>query len=364
MDQENEHRTDGERPGDLPGPDFSWEDLETAKPGQLALFTPFPTVAERAFLVLARKWNVDVQAGDRNISLPREVDILALSCLLLAVEWGDKFTDVARHQMESNRGAAAARREPSWYDQLPWELCQVPFMMVSPPETIAVERLTVNLDHHSGSIRCWMMEIGWIARSWLSTPEAIPLLLKNLADTLGGPFNAAGLAAAIVSTEEEFWTLARDFKYDRFAEQYAHRLKLLEEHGIFDIQAFFWKLEAQCRKVIGDAVLGLRLVPPGPPGTSYPSGSVGAVGPVEKPTIVTTAGDASTTLVEPEAPTREELVKLAKMMVPGPAELAKMSEAEIRELAAKLEAAGIDATMFSLKDIPPTGDPGKGTNSS
>jgi len=119
MDQENEHRTDGERPGDLPGPDFSWEDLETAKPGQLALFTPFPTVAERAFLVLARKWNVDVQAGDRNISLPREVDILALSCLLLAVEWGDKFTDVARHQMESNRGAAAARREPSWYDQLP-----------------------------------------------------------------------------------------------------------------------------------------------------------------------------------------------------------------------------------------------------
>jgi len=211
-----------------------------------------------------------------------------------------------------------------------------------------------------------MMEIGWIARSWLSTPEAIPLLLKNLADTLGGPFNAAGLAAAIVSTEEEFWTLARDFKYDRFAEQYAHRLKLLEEHGIFDIQAFFWKLEAQCRKVIGDAVLGLRLVPPGPPGAFVPAGSVVAVGPppVEKPTIVTTAGDASTTLVEPEAPTREELVKLAKMMVPGPAELAKMSEAEIRELAAKLEAAGIDATMFSLKDIPPTGDPGKGTNSS
>jgi hypothetical protein len=265
MDQENGHRTDGERPGDLPEPDFSWEDLETGKPGQLELpgFTPFPIVAERAFLVLARKWQEDVQVVDKNTALPRAIDQLALSCLLLAVEWGDKFTDVAREQMETNREMTAVRREPSWYDQLPWELCQVPFMMVSPPETVAVERLTVNLDHHSGSIRCWMMEIGWIARSWLSTPEAIPLLLKNLADTLGGPFKAAALAVALVSTPDEFWTLARDFKYDRFAEQYAHRLKLLEDHGILDIQMSFWHLEAQCRNVIADAVLGLKLVPAG-----------------------------------------------------------------------------------------------------
>jgi hypothetical protein len=269
MDQENEHRTDGERPGDLPEPDFSWEDLETGKPVQLELpgFTPFPIVAERAFLVLARKWNVDVQAADRDTSLPREVDILALSCLLLAVEWGDKFTDVARQQMESNRGAAAARGYQSWYDRLPWELCQAS-MMVTPSESVAVKKLTVNLDNHHSSIRCWMMEIGWITRSWLAAPEAIPLLLKNLSDTLGGPFKAAGLAVALVSTPDEFWTLARDFKHhdDRFAEQYAHRLKLLEEHGIFDIQASFWKLEAECRKAIADAVLGLKLVPAEPGG--------------------------------------------------------------------------------------------------
>lgn len=265
MDQENEYRTGGELFGDLPEPALSWEDLETGKPGQLALFTPFPTVAERAFLVLARKWYGDVQAVDKNTALPRANDQLALSCLLLAVEWGRKFTDVARQQMEANRKAVAAYSHPSWYDQLPWELCQASFMMVTPPENVAVERLTVNLDHHSGSIRCWMMEIGWIARSWLAAPEAIPLLLKNLADTLGGPFKAAGLAAALVSTADEFWTLARDFKHhdDSFAEQYARRLKLLEDHGILDIQMSFWKLEAQCRKAIADAVLGLRLVPPG-----------------------------------------------------------------------------------------------------
>jgi hypothetical protein len=123
-------------------------------------------------------------------------------------------------------------------------------MMVSPSEAVAVKKLTVNLDNHHSSIRCWMMEIGWIARSWLTASEAMPLLLKNLADTLGGPFKAAGLAAALVSTADEFWTLARDFKHhdDSFAEQYARRLKLLEDHGIFDIQASFWKLEAQCGK--------------------------------------------------------------------------------------------------------------------
>jgi hypothetical protein len=278
--------------GELP-PYLTWEDIENGKPGQLMLFfSGVPTVAERAFLVLARKWLVDVQAVGRNIRLPRAFDVLALSCLLLAVEWGSEFTGVAQEQMETNRKEAATRRdmppggrgwvlEPnpsrktavalsdvswdvSWDDQLSWELCQVPSIMVAPSETIEVEKLTVNLDHHNSSIRYWMMEIGWMARPWLTGPEAMPRLLKNLADTLGGPFMAAGLAAALVSTVDEFWTLARGFKPndDRFAEQYADRLKYVKDHGILEMQTPFWNLEAQCRKMIADAVLGLRLVAP------------------------------------------------------------------------------------------------------
>jgi len=49
----------------------------------------------------------------------------------------------------------------------------------------------------------------------------------------------------------------------KFEEQYRDRLKLLKEHGILEAQAPFWALEAQCRKVIGDAILGERLVLPG-----------------------------------------------------------------------------------------------------
>ncbi len=274
-------------PGELP-PNLTWEDLESGEPGQPGLFTTSPTIAERVFLVLARKWHVEVQAVSRNTPLPRAVDILTLSCVLLAVEWGDKFTDVTWWQINNNLNAAAARRDElpsgrgwviapnrtkrtatyrgvSWDDQLPWELCQVPFMIVSPPETVAVEKLTVNLDHHNSSIRYWMMEMGWMVRPWLATPEAMPRLLKNLADTLGGPFMAGGLAAALVSTDAEFWTLARDFKPNNqdFVEQYTDRLKYVKDHGILEIQTHFWNLEAQCRKVIADEVLGLRLVPAG-----------------------------------------------------------------------------------------------------
>jgi hypothetical protein len=74
---------------------------------------------------------------------------------------------------------------------------------------------------------------------------------------------------------------------------------------------------------------------------------------------VSVGGDATKVLAEPKAITKEELLK--KLV---PAELANKSDAELMELAKQAAALGIDPTMFSFKDIPPPGDPGKGTNSS
>ena len=244
----------------------------------LPALTPAPSAAERAFVVLARKWLEEIQTAGR--ILPASADTLALSCLLLAVEWGNEFTNIADKQSEMNSRAAAARldrvgshradwvSEPnlptpptsqpalSWFDELPWRLCSA--SMASPSDSRPVkELLTLNLDHHNSSIRSWMMEIGWIARSWLDANEAIPRLLANLADTLVGPFMAAGLAAALTPTEDEFWTLARCFEpRSGFEEQYRERLKYIEEHGVLAVQARFWKLEAQCRKAIADAIFG------------------------------------------------------------------------------------------------------------
>lgn len=100
-------------------------------------------------------------------------------------------------------------------------------------------------------------------RAFLPT-TVLPILLKNLANTLGGPFLAAGLAAEVVENHDEFLRVARGFAPpDGFGAQYEDRLETIEEFGIVTIQAPFWKLEAECRHRFDEAALGLRLISPG-----------------------------------------------------------------------------------------------------
>ncbi|MBU0714220.1 MAG: hypothetical protein KJ964_02545 [Verrucomicrobia bacterium] len=246
-----------------PPPIMTWEEIEQGCPGQLDLnipkLIPIPTVAERAFLVLAREWQADYEAQTAPRRLTSHMGDLALACLLLAVESGSKFTDVARQQMEINRLTAAAYDHPSWMNELPWELCQLSHLM-SPLQSDAVDELTANLDHHNSSIRCWMMELGWFVVPWLNPVEATARLLKNLADTLIGQFRAAGLAARLLDKSEEFMAFARSFTPpDSFEDQYQNRLKRVKELGIQAVQAPFWETEAICRKEIERAVFGFRI---------------------------------------------------------------------------------------------------------
>jgi hypothetical protein len=237
----------------IPAPD--------GKPGQLYLrgFAPNSTVAEWAYLVLARQWEKEVSAADPNRALPISADKLALSSLLLAVAWGREFSNAACQQAEANKEAVADRRV-GWIEQLPWALAQSANPALISRQTDYVDTLTVNLDHPDSSIRIWMMKIGWIVRAWLDPAEATLRLLKNLADTLGGPNLAAGLAAALAPTEDEFWSLARGFDPPSgFANQYLDRLDQIKKLTVLGIQSPYWKLEAECWKVISDAVLGYRL---------------------------------------------------------------------------------------------------------
>ncbi len=231
------------------------------KPGQLYLpgFAPCTTLADWAFLMLAHQWQEEVSAADSNSALPIAADSLALSCLLLAVARGNEFSDAARQQAEINKEAVAGHRA-AWIDQLPWALAESAHPASISRRADYVETLTVNLDHRSSSIRVWMMKIGWIVRPWLLPLVAVPLLLKNLADTLGGPSLAAGLAAALVPTEDGFWNLARGFDPPlNFADQYLNRLDQIKKLGVLGIQAPFWQIEAECWKAISDAALGYRL---------------------------------------------------------------------------------------------------------
>lgn len=176
--------------------------------------------------------------------LPRRADELGLACLLLAVEWGSEFTNVAQ-QMESNRVQAAMRRDVSWMDELSWKLCQCAACEPPLSELDAVQELTANLDHHNSAIRCWMLELGWFTATWLNPVEASVRLLKNLADTLIGPLMAAGLAARLFKDTDSFMAFAHDFQPPAtFEDQYADRLRIVEEQGIISCQAPFWRTEA------------------------------------------------------------------------------------------------------------------------
>lgn len=248
---------------------MSIDDDEVGGYGQLKLpgVCPPPILAERAFVRLATRWHAELP-DDPDCAPARSTDLLALSCLQLAVDYGPLMSDTARSWMATNGKAARQRGGESWIDSLPWGLCEIARTDEDPYYTFdilsssrAIVRLVCNLSHDNSSIRNWLMEIGWIMRSSLPT-DALEFLFRNLADKLSGQVSAMGLAAALIPDEALFWRMA-DEMFDpppEFEEQYRKRLVLVKEIGVLRMQAPFWKLESECRAIIEDAVLGERPV--------------------------------------------------------------------------------------------------------
>jgi len=233
---------------------LTWEQREAGLPGQWPLpgMEDVPTIAERSFLRLARRWHAAFVC-DRSVSTPmRGADATSLAALLLAREHGRNSTDVATEVVEQNLERAEFGCLP-WIDQLSWRLVAAS-READPASSDAMKSLTVNLNHHDSSIRIWMMEIGWMVRPWLDRQTALPALLSNVAGTLGGVERAWALAGGLFDSEHDFVTGARAWTPDpRFADQYVQRCKALEEHGLLACQAGFWSLEAACRRLIEGA---------------------------------------------------------------------------------------------------------------
>ena len=239
---------------------MNWEEIEQNTPGQLGIpaLVEMPTIAERAFVELSREWFAIAKNTPKDQALPRDADLLTLACILLAVEWGKTFSEVANAQMGINRTFAENRRQPSWHDVLPWDLSIIVYLL-DITHASPMQMLLANLDHHNSSIRCWMMEIAWFAFPRLNSEMALEKLYKNIADTLGGVDLAIGLASRFYGNTNDFMAAARAFKPKEFEDQYQDRLKIIKENGVPSFQASLWKTEADCRKKIEESVLGFRM---------------------------------------------------------------------------------------------------------
>lgn len=243
-------------PLDLPPPlpALDWEEVEAGRDGQLPLpgIDPAPTRAERAFLVLAREWHERFSACRGDGAPPREVDLLALAALLLAVEHGARFTDIAERQIEANLRLPVSRGTAAWIDQLPW--CSARAARMAPPfRDRELGHLIANLTHHKSALRIWTMEVAWVCRTWLDPAEVVPRLFENVASTLVGVSRAWGLARAFHETNEALLGSARIWAPDGFADQYEARV---ERFGAdpFAAQAPYWHLEAGLWKRIAEVM--------------------------------------------------------------------------------------------------------------
>jgi len=93
--------------------------------------------------------------------------------------------------------------------------------------------------------------MAWFAEPALNPVESMVRLLNNLANTLGHPLIAAGVAARFMGSEEDFFNFAREHTPPAgFEEQYKERLDYLEEHGVLSVQVPLWQLESECRQRI------------------------------------------------------------------------------------------------------------------
>jgi hypothetical protein len=228
--------------------------MNTVPPGQEVI------LAEQAFLTLAREWQDIAAKTGPDCALPWQADTTALACLLLAVEWGEQFTEAVNPLIEENKGMAFSRWSSvppiQELETLVWRLCRSD-TAGAPSRTVSMDDLLGTLNHHNSDIRTWVMKLGWMIRPWLPAGEAVPLLLQNVADTLGGVRLAMGLARGLCATDEELKQFIAGYEPPEFADQYADRITRFREEGFALSQREFWNYESRCRRMIEQAVLGM-----------------------------------------------------------------------------------------------------------
>jgi hypothetical protein len=182
-----------------------------------------------------------------------DLDDLSLACILLASEWGSRSPDTTSSDLQACLDKVAGR---FWGELLPWQLA-LEFCRYNPSGIYGLDNLTANLDHHNSCIRGWMLDLAWCVRPKLNRDQAVPKLLKNVADTLGNVEPALGLCRALFPSDEAFWVAAYLFDAGTFSAQYRHRLELARKEGLATFQHRLEGMELRVRRLISEVALGL-----------------------------------------------------------------------------------------------------------
>ena len=218
------------------------------------------TVADRCLLSSASEYLNGMGEHPRDQALPRKMDELSFACLLICTEHENKLSPSVSTLLNKCRDAARDRDTIATYDLYPWALAIEAVAGKITSESTMVDRLVGNLTHGSSSVRGFMFELGWFVRKWLPRDESAPLLLKNVAETLGVWWLSLGLCSLLFETNDEFWAYAdaHILGDDRFERQYRDRLKLVRDAGLELCLCDLYRLDSRVRKLIEDYALGLR----------------------------------------------------------------------------------------------------------
>ena len=215
-------------------------------------FANVPTPAERVFVQIAQQWRKGFAAVEGAHAPPRVLDELALAALLIAREHGVAFTDYSSRQVMENI-TLADRRPVPWIERLPWSVVEC--VLTDAGEHLQLEELIDKLNHHNSALRIWAMEVAWIARSRIDAHSVVPLLLENVAGTLCGVEMAWGLAGELFDSTEDFDATVEKWRPMDFSEQYEVRVALFRDRGLLATQAYFWRMEGVCRRIIADIAM-------------------------------------------------------------------------------------------------------------
>jgi hypothetical protein len=244
---------------------MTWEEYENGKDGQLNLpgFTEMPTLAERAFLMLAREWRASkLSSQERTKAQGAREENTVLSCLLLASRWGSTFTPLPMAEVQTNRYKLGTSTAYQWLDDLAWDLCAYSLSDETERQSLTIESLIANLSHDSSSIRGWILDIAWLSRIELPAlyaRQAVNELLKNVAVCCCDC--SAALAARFFLKSDDFFEYASQYRPPASYEtQYKNNLNRLKVDLQLSRQSFM-HTESECWTIISEKLFSSFFAP-------------------------------------------------------------------------------------------------------